>query len=344
MSLGRSFAIGRTSETHGQSEGNNWTVRTIKLLLILLFMIGEAAAQAYPTRLVRIVVPFPPSGGSDVIARIFVPKLAEALGQPIVIDNRAGANGNVGTEIVARSAPDGYSLLFNGSGTLAINPSLYPKLPYDALRDFAPISLVVLQPHVLVVHPSVPAKSVKELIALAQAHPGTLNFASSGNGSLAHLGGEMFKTMARVDMIHVPYKGAAPSLVDLVAGQVHIVFSSSPSVMPHVTTKRLRALAVTTAKRVAAMPELPTIVESGLPGFIVTGWYGLLAPAGTPGNVIAKLNSDLVMTFKQPEVRQKLVDLGLEVETSTPQGFGDFMKAEIAKYAKVVRSANIRVD
>ena len=319
-------------------------MRTIKLLLILLFMIGEAAAQAYPTRLVRIVVPFPPSGGSDVIARIFVPKLAEALGQPIVIDNRAGANGNVGTEIVARSAPDGYSLLFNGSGTLAINPSLYPKLPYDALRDFAPISLVVLQPHVLVVHPSVPAKSVKELIALAQAHPGTLNFASSGNGSLAHLGGEMFKTMARVDMIHVPYKGAAPSLVDLVAGQVHIVFSSSPSVMPHVTTKRLRALAVTTAKRVAAMPELPTIVESGLPGFIVTGWYGLLAPAGTPGNVIAKLNSDLVMTFKQPEVRQKLVDLGLEVETSTPQGFGDFMKAEIAKYAKVVRSANIRVD
>jgi tripartite-type tricarboxylate transporter receptor subunit TctC len=279
-----------------------------------------------------------------VIARIFVPKFAEALGQQVLVDNRSGANGNVGTEIVARSAPDGYTLLFNGSGTLAINPSLYEKLPYDPVRDFAPISLVVLQPHVLVVHPSVPARSVKELIALAQAQPGKLNFASSGSGSLAHLAGEMFKMMARVDMVHVPYKGAAPSLVDLVAGHVHLVFSSSPSVMPQVRTHRLRALAVTTAKRVAAMPELPTMAESGLPALIVTGWYGLLAPAGTPGNITARLNSDIVSTLRQSDVRQKLIDLGLEIETSTPQGFGDFVKAEIAKYARVVRSANIRVD
>lgn len=319
-------------------------VPSVKLLLILLFVIGEAAAQAYPAKLVRIVVPFPPSGGSDVIARIFVPKLAEVLGQQVLVDNRAGANGNVGTEIVARSAPDGHTLLFNGSGTLAINPSLYAKLPYDSVRDFAAISLIVVQPHVLVVHPSVPAKSVKNLIALAQAQPGKLNFASSGSGSLAHLAGEMFKSMARVEMVHVPYKGAAPSLVDLMAGQVHLVFSSSPSVMPHVKNHKLRALAVTTAKRVAIMAELPTIVESGLPGFVVTGWYGLLAPAGTPGHVIAKLNSDLVSTLNQPEVRQKLEDVGLEVEVSTSQGFGDFIKAEIAKYAKVVRSANIRVD
>ncbi|MDB5925065.1 MAG: protein bugT-like protein [Betaproteobacteria bacterium] len=319
-------------------------VRVSALLFVLLFTICEAAAQAYPAKIVRLVIPFPPSGGSDVIARIFVPKFAEALGQQVLVDNRSGANGNVGTEIVARSAPDGYTLLFNGSGTLAINPSLYEKLPYDPVRDFAPISLVVLQPHVLVVHPSVPARSVKELIALAQAQPGKLNFASSGSGSLAHLAGEMFKMMARVDMVHVPYKGAAPSLVDLVAGHVHLVFSSSPSVMPQVRTHRLRALAVTTAKRVAAMPELPTMAESGLPALIVTGWYGLLAPAGTPGNITAGLNSDIVSTLRQSDVRQKLIDLGLEIETSTPQGLGDFVKAEIAKYARVVRSANIRVD
>ncbi|MGZ5137880.1 MAG: Bug family tripartite tricarboxylate transporter substrate binding protein [Burkholderiales bacterium] len=319
-------------------------VRVSALLLVLAFTTSEAIAQAYPAKIVRLVIPFPPSGGSDVIARILVPKFAEALGQQVLVDNRSGANGNVGTEIVARSAPDGYTLLFNGSGTLAINPSLYEKLPYDAVRDFAPISLVVLQPHVLVVHPSVPARSVKELIALAHAQPGKLNFASSGSGSLAHLAGEMFKMMGRVDMVHVPYKGAAPSLVDLVAGHVHLVFSSSPSVMPQVRTHRLRALAVTTAKRVAAMPELPTIVESGLPALIITGWYGLLAPAGTPGNITVRLNSDIVSTLRQSDVRQKLIDLGLEIETSTPQGFGDFVKAEIAKYAKVVRSANIRVD
>jgi tripartite-type tricarboxylate transporter receptor subunit TctC len=262
----------------------------------------------------------------------------------VLVDNRSGANGNVGTEIVARSVPDGYTLLFNGSGTLAINPTLYDKLPYDALRDFAPISLVVLQPHVLVVHPSVPASSVKELIALARAQAGKLNFASSGSGSLAHLAGEMFKIAARVDMLHVPYKGAAPALVDVLAGQVHLVFSSSPSVMPHVKTNRLRALAVTTATRVGALPELPTVVESGLPGFVVIGWYGLLAPSGTPANIISRLNGDIVSTLRQSEVRQKLVDLGLEVETSSPQGFSDFMRAEIAKYAKVIRAANVRVD
>ena len=319
-------------------------MRAIQLLLLLLCMIGEAAAQTYPARIVRIVVPFPPSGGTDIIARIFAPKLAEALGQPVVIDNRAGANGNVGTEIVARSAPDGYSLLLNGGGTLAINPSLYATLPYDSVRDFAPISLVVVQPHVLALHPSVSAKSVKELIALAQAQPGKLNYASSGIGSLAHLAGEIFTAMARVDMVHVPYKGAGPSLVDLLAGQVHIVFASSPSVMPYVKSGKLRALGVTSAKRVAALPELPTIAESGLPGYVVIGWYGLLAPAGTPANIINKLNRDLVSTLNQSEIRQKLVELGLEVETSTPLAFGDFIKAEIAKYAKVIRSANIRVD
>ena len=312
--------------------------------IALVLAIGEAAAQSYPAKPVRIIVPFPPTGGSDVIARIFAPRLSEALGQQVLIDNRSGANGNVGTELVARATPDGYTLLFNGSGTLAINPSLYEKLPFDVLRDFAPVTLTVLQPHLLVVHPSVPAKSVKELIALAKAQPGRLNFASSGNGSLAHLAGEMFKTAAGVDIVHVPYKGAAPSLVDLIAGQVHLVFSSSPSVMPHVRSGKLRALAVTTQKRVAIVPELPTVIESGLPGFTATGWYGVLAPAATPANVVARLNTDIVGTLRHAEVRQRLVDLGLEVETTTPQGFGEFMKAEIAKYAKIVRSANVKVD
>ena len=316
----------------------------LRFFLILSCIACEVAAQAYPVKVVRVIVPFPPSGGTDAIARIFAPALGEALGQQVVIDNRAGANGNVGTEIVARSATDGYTLLFNGSGTLAINPGLYRNLPYDSIRDFAPVSLIVLQPHVLVVHPSVPAKSVQELIALARSAPGKLNFASSGSGSLAHLAGEMFKTMAQVDMVHVPYKGAAPSLVDLIVGEVHLIFSSSPSVMPHVKANRLRALAVTTAQRVAAMPGLPTVTAAGLPGFVITGWYGLLAPVGTPAPVIARLNADLVSTLRQADVRQKLVGLGLDVETSTPQGFADFIKAEIAKYAKVVLSAKLKVD
>jgi tripartite-type tricarboxylate transporter receptor subunit TctC len=304
----------------------------------------QAHAQAYPAKPIRLVVPFPPSGGTDVLARIITPKFAEALAQQVVIDNRSGANGNVGTELVARAAPDGYTLLLNGGGTLAVNPSLYSKLPYDSLRDFAPISLVVLQPSVLVVHPSVPAKSVAELIALARTRPGQLNFASSGSGSLAHLSAEIFKTMAKVDMVHVPYKGAGPSMADLIAGQVHLVFASSPSVMPHVRNGKLRALGVTTAKRARATPEVPTIAEAGVPGFEVTGWYGLLAPAGTPASIVDRLNSDLIRVLGNAEVEEKLVGQGLEVATSTPKAFGEFIRTEIAKYAKVVKEAGVKVD
>ena len=324
--------------------------RLFPVLPALLFFASHAAAQAvsagpaYPAKPVRVIVPFPPSGGSDVIARIFAPGLAAALGQPVVIDNRAGANGTVGTELAARAAPDGHTLLFNGSGTLAIHPALYEKLPYDALRDFAPVTLAVLQPHLLVVHPSLPVGSVTQLIALARTQPGKLNYASSGSGSLAHLAGEIFASQAKLDMVHVPYKGAGPSMVDLIAGQVHLVFASSPSAMPHVKTSRLKALAVTTPRRVPSLPELPTVSEAGLKGFQAMGWYGLLAPAGTPPAIVAKLNADMIATLKQPDVRQKLASAGLEVETSTPQGFADFMKAEIAKYSKVVKAANIKVD
>lgn len=315
-----------------------------KVFLPLLLLAGGAAAQPYPSKPVRIVIPFPAGGGADSIIRSFSGRLADAFGQPLLIDNRSGANGNVGTELVAKSAPDGYTLLFNGSGTLAINPSLYTKLPYDPLRDFAPVALTVLQPHVLTVHPSMPIRTVNDLIALARSQPGKLNFASSGNGSLAHLGGELFRTAARVDVVHVPYKGAAPALVDLLAGQVHMVFASSPSVMPHVTSKRLRAVAVTTRKRIAIMPQTPTVIESGLPDFILTGWYGMLAPTGTPAAIVSRLNADLVRTHALPDIRQRLADFGLEIETSTPDEFAEFMRVEIAKYAKVVRAANIRVE
>ena len=317
---------------------------SVRLFAVLLFFVASTAAAQFPTKPVRVIVPFPPSGGSDVIARIFAPGLSAALGQPVVIDNRSGANGNVGTELAARAAPDGHTLLFNGSGTLAINPALYDKLPFDVLRDFAPITLTVLQPHVLVVHPSLPVTNVRELIALARSQPGKLNYASSGAGSLAHLAGEIFAAQAKLDMVHVPYKGAGPSMADLIAGQVHLVFASSPSAMPHVVSKRLKALAVTTPRRLSGLPELPTVAEAGLRDFQVMGWYGLLAPAATPQAIVSRLNTDMVATLKAPDVRQKLAAAGLEVETSTPQGFADFMKGEIAKYSKVVKAANIKVD
>lgn len=312
--------------------------------LLLLFVAAGAVAQPYPSKPVRIVIPFPPGGGTDSIVRAFSARFAEALGQSLVLDNRSGANGNVGTELVAKSAPDGYTLLKNGSGTLAINPSLYSRLPYDPLRDFAPIGLTVLQPHVLTVHPSIPVRTVADLVRLAKSQPGKLNFASSGNGSLAHLGGELFKSAAGVDVVHVPYKGAAPALVDLLGGQVHMVFASSPAVMPHIKTKRLRAVAVTTRNRISVMPQVPTVNESGLAGFVLIGWYGLLAPAGTPAAIVRKLNVDLNRTLALADVRERLEGLGLEIETSTPEDFGRFMAAEIDKYAKVVRAANIRVE
>jgi len=319
-------------------------ISMISIALLLCAAALEVGAQAYPVKPVRVVVPFPPSGGTDVIARVVAPRFSEALGQQTLIDNRAGANGNVGTEIVARAVPDGYTLLFNGSGTLAINPGLYPKLPYDSVRDFAPVTLMVLQPSVLVVHPSLPVKTVNDLIAFARSRPGQINFGSSGNGSIAHLSAEVFKTMAKVNMVHVPYKGAAPALVDLIAGETQLIFAGSASVMPHVRSGRLRVLGVTTPRRVVATPEIPTIAESGLPGFEATGWYGLLAPAGTAEAVVNRLNAAMNAALKQPEVQEKLVSLGLEVAGSTPRQFADFIKAEITKYATVVKQASIRVD
>ena len=318
--------------------------KSITWTLAFLFMIFEVNAQTFPSKPIRIIVPFPPGGGSDAIIRIFAPKFSASIGQSIIIDNRPGANGNIGTEMVARSIPDGYNLLFNGSGTLAINPSLYKKLPFNVIRDFSPISLMVVQPHILTLHPSVPAKSVQELINLSRARPGELNYASSGNGSLSHLGGQLFRTIAHLDITHVSYKGAAPSLIDLIAGQVHMVFSSAPSVIPYIKNKKLRPVGVTTTKRIDIMPDLPTIIESGLEGFILIGWYGILAPTGTSENVINKLNTETANTLTDLSVQEKLKKLGLEIDYSTPKVFADFIKSEIEKYAKVVHSGNIHLE
>jgi len=316
----------------------------LRLFAVLLCVACDVAAQAYPAKVVRVVVPFPASGGSDVIARIFAPPLAEALGQQIVIDNRAGANGNIGTEMVARSAADGYTLLFNGSGTLAINPGLYGNLPFDAMRDFAPISLIVLQPHVLVVHPSVPAQSVKELIALAHSAPGKLNFASSGSGSLAHLGGELFKSMAQVDMVHVPYKGAGAVLQDLMAGQVQAMIASLPTILPHVKSGKLRALMVLADQRTPHLPEVPAAKEAGFPGMVMTFWVNFAAPAGTPRPIIERLNREVVAALQKPATKARLNDLGLDAVGGTPEQATKLAESEIQRWGGVIRAANIKAD
>ncbi len=293
-------------------------MRPYTLLLVLLFMIGEAAAQAYPAKTVRIVVPFPPSGAADIIARVFAPKFAEALGQPIVIDNRAGANGNVGTEIIARSAPDGYGLLFGGSGTLAISPSLYAKLPFDPVRDFVPIGLVAVQPHVLAVHPSVRAKSVKELIALAKSRPGQLNFASAGSGSVVHLAGELFNIAAKIKTQHIPYKGAGPALTDLIGGQVQMYFAVPTSAIPYIKTGRLKANATGGERRSPALPQGPTFSEAGLSGFNMGSWHGVITMACAPKEIIDKISTEIAKILTMPDIKEKLLSQGMDPFISTP--------------------------
>ena len=268
------------------------------------------SAQTYPTKPIRIVVPFPAGGTTDVLARAAAQKLTESLGQPAVVDNRPGAGGNIGAELVAKSPPDGYTLLMGTVGTHAINPSLYPKMPYDHVKDFAPVILVAGVPNVLVINPALPVNSVQELIAYAKANPGKLNFASSGNGTSIHLSGELFKTMAGVQMTHVPYKGSAPALQDLVGGQVQLMFDNLPSSLALIKGGKLKALAVTSSARAAALPDVPTLAESGLPGFEASSWFGLLAPAGTPQPIILKVNGDVAKWLASPEAKEKLLAQG----------------------------------
>jgi tripartite-type tricarboxylate transporter receptor subunit TctC len=307
---------------------------------------APAAAQtgaAYPVKPVRFVVPYTPGGGTDLMARALAQRLTESLGQPVIVENRAGASGNLGMEFVARAAPDGYTIALALTAQYAVNPALYPKLPYDPVRDFAPVMLVARNPYVLVVHPTLPVKSARDLIALAKARAGELTFSSSGNGSGAHLCGEMLKTMAKVNLLHIPYKGAGALLPDLIAGQTHLSFVTWSSVGPQVRGGRLRALGVTTEKRSPALPELPALAET-LPGYDLPVWYGIVAPAGTPREIVARLNGEILKVINTPDFRQRIEVDAVEPIGSTPEQLGDYIRSELAKWAKIVRDSGAKVD
>jgi tripartite-type tricarboxylate transporter receptor subunit TctC len=310
----------------------------------LAFAVVGAGAAEYPMRPVTLIVAFTPGGPSDVLARILGKRLHELFGQPFVIDNRPGAAGNIAAEAVANAAPDGYTLLMGNNSILATNASLYKKLNYDPQRDFAPISLIGSQANILVVNPSVPANSMQELIALAKSRPGQLNFASSGHGAAAHLAGELFKAEAKVDIVHVAYKGAAPALHDVVAGHVQMMFATAASVVSLIRDGKVRPLAVSTPKRSAVLPDIPTVAELGIPGFDATTWHGLVAPAGVSKEVIGTLHFGVVTALNDPAVRKSLLDLGVDIVGSTPQEFDAYIKAEIPKWSAVVKASGARLE
>lgn len=305
---------------------------------------GPATAAQYPDKPVHLVVPYPAGGPVDVLARVLGQRLSDTLGQPFIVDDRPGASGTVGSEFVARAAPDGYTLVMGNNATHATNESLYPNLHYATLRDFAPIGLAATVTNILVVAPNLPMHSVAELIAYAKARPGNLNYASSGSGSAAHLTGEMFKLMTGTDIVHIPYKGAAPATTDLLAGQVGLMFASAPSVFQYVKAGRLHALAVTSAARWQSLPDVPTIAEAGVPGFTSEVWFGLFAPAGTPRDIVGRLNAALLKTTAGADVRAKLAEEGFDVTTDTPEEFRAFIAAEITKWADVIKRSGAHVD
>ena len=302
------------------------------------------AQQPYPSRPVRVIVPFSPGGASDTAARIVGQKLAERWGQQFVVENRPGAGGTIGTELAVKAAPDGYTLLMASSTELAINPHIYPKLTYDTLRDFAPVALVASTPLILVVHPSLPARSAKELVALARARPGQINYASSGNGSTVHLAGELLQRAAGVRMTHVPHKGSAPAVTSVMNGESQLMLPAMPAALPQARAGKLRALAVTSARRVAAAQDLPTLVESGYPTMEIVIWNGVVAPAKTPGDIIARLNTEIGAVLALPDVVQAFSRQGAEVTPAGSEAFGGYIKAEFAKFAKIVRDSGARID
>ena len=320
----------------------------LKSLLVLscglAVLAPVAQAQSYPTKPIRLIVPFPPGGGNDVIARVIAQKLGERLGQQVIVDNRAGANGIVGLQALMQSPPDGYTLAVGAAGPLAVNPSLYDKLPYDPLKDFSPITNMVNYPLLLVVHPSVPVKNTQDLINLAKAKPKQLYFASPGSGNSGHLAGELLNSMANVQTVHVPYKGQGPALSDLISGQVQMLYSSIPSVLPQVKSGQLNALAVGSAKRVPSLPDIPTISESGVPGYEAYSWVGMVAPAKTPKDIVNRLNREIVDILKQKDVSEKLNQQGALPVGDSPEQFGAYIKTEIEKWGAVVRAANIKAD
>ncbi|MFO1413368.1 MAG: tripartite tricarboxylate transporter substrate binding protein [Burkholderiales bacterium] len=313
------------------------------LIAALAFAAAAAWAQPYPNHAVRMIVPFAPGGATDIIARTVGQKLAERLGQPVVIENKPGAGTTVGTAEVAKAKPDGYTLLFAPT-PFVISQVVYPTLPYDAQKDFAPVSLLATSPFILVTNPAVPAKSVAELVALAKAKPGSLTFCSAGNGTVPHLAGELFKLRAGVDIVHVPYKGGGPAIIDLVGGQVNLMFATPIEVAPQVQAGKLNVLGATSLQRLAAYPNVPTLAESGYPGFEVASFFGVLAPAGTPADVIAKLATDLAAVMESPEVREKFAQQSAEANVRGPEAFGRFLVAEREKWSDIVKRSGAKVD
>ena len=316
-----------------------------RLLLALVLAASQALAQTYPARPVRVMVGFAPGGPNDIIARAYSARLAESLGQPFVVENRTGAAGNLAAEAVARAAPDGYTLMLGSTGTNAVNPSLHASLPFDAVRDLAPVSIVATSPSALAVHPKVAAHSVQELVALARSQPGKLTYASAGSGSSQHLSAELFKRAAGVDIVHVPYKGAAPGITDLLAGQVDMSFAPVANVVPYAKSGKLRLLAVTGASRSAFAPGVPTVAESGLPGFDVITWYGVFATAGTPAVVVDRLNSELRKIAQSPQLKEQLAGLGIDAAASaSPAEARAYRDAEVERWGKLVRALGVKAE
>ena len=303
-----------------------------------------ALGQSYPVKPIRIIIAQAPGSATDVVSRIIGNKLGESLGQPLVVDARPGAGGTLGTELAARAAPDGYTLFMANNSTHGSNPALYAKLPYDAVRDFAPIIYAVATPYVLSVHPSLPVKTVKELIALAKARPGQINYASAGNGSTHHLCGELLKTLAGIDIVHIPYKGTTPAITALLSGEVSVMFATVTGIQPHLKSGRARALAVTTPKRSNMLPEVPTVAEAALPGFEMLSWFGLLAPAGTPAAIVTRLYADTAKVLEIAEVRAALTAQGFEVIAGSPAQFGDYIRREIEKITKLAKATGIKAE
>lgn len=308
---------------------------------------GTALAQTaanYPAKSVRFIAPFPPGGSTDLLARLVAQKLTEAWGQQVIVENRGGAAGTIGVELAARSAPDGYTIVMGHVGTFGVNPTLYPKLSYDAVRDFAPITVLATVPNGMAVHPSLPVKTARDFVALAKAKPGELLYASGGSGSASHLAGEYFKLLTKIEMVHVPYKGTAPAMISMISGQTTMTITGMVALMPHVKSGRLKLLGVATLKRLAIMPNVPTINESGVPGYDANQWYGVLAPAATPRDIVAKLHADIVKVLARPDVKERLAADGAEPVANAPEQFAAHIKAEIARWAPVVKASGAKPD
>jgi len=319
-------------------------IRGLAAAVAALWLGMAAAQQNYPTKPIRFIVTFPPGGSADLIARALVPVLADRLRQQVLVENRPGAGGNIGMDAVAKSAPDGYTMGLGAAGALSANVSLYPKMPYDPVKDFAPVSNVAFVPFLLVAHPSLPANDLRELVALASAKPGQLMLGYGGNGTAMHLSGELFKLMAKVQLVNVPYKGSGPAAVDAVGGQLPLAMVDVASAITQVKAGRLKALAVTTAKRISVAPGVPTFAEAGLAGYEATGWFGVVMPAGTPPNIVGRMNAELVAALKRQEIRERVIAAGAEPSPSTPEEFGALIRSEIVKWAEVIKASGARLD